>query len=113
MTANSRTRPLLCVLLVLSFCAPMLAVAAPVMDRDGATQFSVVSTQSSSVLLTRAGVSHDHARQRPSAPSLFTLVTLQGGAFDRGRFVQALERRIPRALWNAGPRTGRSPPAIS
>jgi hypothetical protein len=113
MTANSRTRPLLCVLLVLSLCAPMIAIAAPVMDRDGATQFSIVSTPSSFVLLTRAGALHDHARLRPSAPSLFTLVTLQVGALSATRFVEAVERRIPRSLWEAGPRTGRSPPAIS
>ena len=111
MTANSTTRPLLCVLLILSFCAPMLAIAAPVMDRDVATHFSVVSTPSSSVLLKLAP--RDHARRRQPAPSLFTLVTSEGRAFDRSGFVEALDRRLPRSLWKAGPRTGRSPPAIS
>ena len=113
MTARSKTRPLVCVLLVLSLCACMLAIAAPTADRACATEFRALAAPSSTVLLTRAGTRHDHARQAASAPSLFTLVPLHGGAFDAGRLAGAIERHEPRSRWTAGPRTGRSPPMIS
>ena len=113
MTATSKTRPLVCVLLVLSLCAPMLAIAAATADRDCATEFRALAAPSSTVLLTRAGVTHDHARQRPCAPSLFTLIPLYGGRSDSGGLAAALERRVPSSLWTGGTRTGRSPPAIS
>lgn len=87
----------MCVLLVLSLCAPVLALAAP----------------SSTVLVTRGGTLHDHACQRPSAPSLFTLIPLHGGESDPGRLAAAVEHHAPRSRWTAGPRTGRSPPTIS
>ncbi len=100
-------------LLVLSLCAPMLAIAAPATDIDRATEFRALATPSSTVLLTRAGVRHDQARQRPSAPSLFTLVPVDGAASDPGRLIAASERRLQHCLWTAEPRTGRSPPSIS
>jgi hypothetical protein len=113
MSSTSTTRPIVCVLLVLSFCALVLVPAAPMADRDSATEFRTVAAPCSTVLLTRVGAGHDHARQRPSSPSLFTLVPLHRGASDPGRLVAAVERNAPPFLWTAGPRTGRSPPTIS
>jgi hypothetical protein len=113
MTARFTIRPLTCVLLVLSLCAPVLAIAAPAANPDRATEFRALATPSLTLLLTRADARQDHARQRPSTPSLFTVVPLHGGASDRGRLAVAVERHAPRSLWIAGPRTGRSPPAIS
>jgi hypothetical protein len=113
MTGSATTRRLVCVLLAVSLCAPILAVAAPAAaDCDCAADFRALAAPSSTVLLTGAGA-RQHARQRPSAPSLFTLIPLHGGGSDPGRFAAGVERRSPRSLWTAGPRTGRSPPAIS
>jgi hypothetical protein len=113
MTPRFTTRSLLCALLVLSLCAPVLAIAAPAADRDRAAEFRALAAPSSSVLLTRAGTRDDHARQRPSTASVFTLLPLHGDASDPGRLAAAVERHAPRSLWTAEPRTGRSPPAIS
>ena len=113
MTARFTTRPLMCVLLVLSLCAPILTIAAPAADRHRATEFRALAAPSSAVLLTRTGARHDHARQRPCTPSLFTLVPLHGGGSDRGRLAAAVKSHAPRSLWTAAPRTGRSPPTIS
>jgi hypothetical protein len=113
MTPKSKTRSLACVLLALSLCAPILAIAAPPADRHCASEFRALAPPSSTVLLTRAGARHDHAGQRPSAPSLFTLIPLAGDASDPGRLAAAVERLLPRSLWTVAPRTGRSPPAIS
>jgi hypothetical protein len=112
MTARYTARVLLCVLLALSLCAPMLAIASPAADRDRAAEFRSLAP-SSTVLLSRAGARHDHARQHPSAPSIFTLVPLHDGASNPGRPAAAVQCRLPRSLWTAGPWTGRSPPAIS
>jgi hypothetical protein len=103
----------MCVLLVLSLCAPVLAIAAPAEDRNRATEFRGLAVPSSIVLVTRGGTLHEHARQRPSAPSLFTLIPLHGGESDPGRLAAVVEHHGPRSLWTAGPRTGRSPPTIS
>ena len=103
----------LCVLLVLSLCAPAVALAAPTTDLDREAEFRAVVAPSSTVLLTRAGARDDHARQRPSAPSVFTLVALHGGATDSGCLAGAVDRHAPQSLWIGGPRTGRSPPSIS
>ncbi len=100
-------------LLVLALCAPMLAIAAPAADIDRAIEFRALAPPSSTVLLTRGGARHDHARQRPSAPSLFTLVPVDGAASDPGRLTAASERHLPHSLWTAEPRTGRSPPSVS
>jgi hypothetical protein len=113
MTPRFTTRSLLCVLLLLSLCAPVLAIASPAADRDRATEFRALAAPSSAVLLTRAGARHDHARQRPSTLSVFTVVPLHSAASDPGRLAAAVERTAPRSLWTAEPRTGRSPPAIS
>ena len=113
MTARSTTRQLMCALLVLSLFVPAVAIAAPAADRDRATEFRAFAAQSSTVLMTRGGTVHDNARQRSSAPSIFTLIPLHGGASDRGRYAAVVEHRAPRSLWTAGPRTGRSPPTIS
>jgi hypothetical protein len=113
MTARFTTRPVVCVLLVLALCAPVLAIAAPAANRDRATEFRVIAAQSSTILLRPAGAGHDHARQRSSAPSLFTLVALHGGGSDPGRLAAAVDCHAGRTLWTAGPPTGRSPPTIS
>jgi len=113
MSARSAIRTLTCVLLVFSLCAPALAIAGPAEDRDRATEFRSVAAPSSAVLVTRGGALQDHARQRPSAPSVFTLIPLHGGESDPGRLAVAVEHHAPLSFWNAGPRTGRSPPAIS
>jgi hypothetical protein len=113
MTASFTTRPLVCVLLVLSLCAQVLAFAAASADRDRASEFRALAAPSSTVLLSRDGARQDQARQRSSAPSLFTPVPLHGGASNSARLASTVERRAPLSLWTAGPRTGRSPPAIS
>lgn len=102
-----------CVLAALSLCAPMLAIAAPAADAGRASEFRALAAPSSTALLSRAGVRHDHARQRASAPSLFTLVPLDRAASDRGCFRVAGEHRVPRSIWTAEARSGRSPPSIS
>jgi hypothetical protein len=113
MKASSKTRTLACVLLVLSLCAPMLAIGAPTADRDRTAEFRALAAPSSVVLLSRAGIRHDHARQRQSASSVFTLIPLHGDGFDPGRFAESADARTPRSLRTGGPLTGRSPPAIS
>ncbi len=113
MTARATARPLMCLLLVLSLWAPMVAIATAGEDRNCATEFRTLAAPSSSVLLTRAGARHDQARQRLSAPALFTLVELRCGGSDPGSVAAAVRPRLVRSLWTAGLRAGRSPPAIS
>jgi hypothetical protein len=113
MTARSTTRSLVCLLLVFALCAPVLAIAAPAESRDRATELRGLAVPSSTVLMTRNGARHDHGRLRPSAPPVFTLVSLQGSVSDPGRLAAAVERYTPRPLWSPGPWTGRSPPTIS
>src|SRR5690242_667868 len=114
MSATSKTRTLVCILLALPLCAPMLATAAPAAaDRNSATELRSLATLTSTVLLARSGASHDHAGQRPSAPSLFTLIPVPTGGSDPCRLAAAVERRLPDSLWTGAPPTGRSPPAIS
>jgi hypothetical protein len=111
MTARSTTRSLVSVLLVLSLCAPALAIAARA--TDSATEFSALAVPSSAVLLTRVAAWHDHVRQRPSAPSLCPLAPLHGGDCHPISLAAAMERQAPVPLLTASPRTGRSPPSIS
>src|SRR4051812_46089220 len=113
MTARSKSRALVCVLLALSLCAPILAIATPAVKQCGAAEFRVVAAQHSAVLLTRDGGGHDQARQRSSAPSLFTLIPLDSRGDDPVRVSAAVARLLPSSLWTGAPRSGRSPPAIS
>jgi hypothetical protein len=112
MTTGSTTRRLMCVLLVVCLCLQVLAIAAPARDRNASAEFRAVAP-SSAILLTRGSSGHDHARDRLSAPSLFTVIPQRCGDSDPGRLAAAVERQGPRSLWTAGPRTGRSPPVIS
>jgi hypothetical protein len=111
MTARPTTRPFVCVLLVLSFFASMAAIAAPAAECERATEMRAVAAASSTVLMSRAGAPNDHARQRPSGPSCFTLVRLHDSASDPGRLSATVEGCYPASISNAEPRTGRSPPA--
>ena len=111
--ARRTIRPLLCVLLVLSLCAPVLGIAAPAADPNPATEFRALAAPSSAVLLARGGTWQDDARQRPSAPSILTLIPLHGGEFDSGFLAVPVECRAPRSVWTGGLRTGRSPPTVS
>ena len=111
MTARSITRPLVCLTLVLCLCASLLAITAPAPERERATELRALAEPYSAALLTRAADPHEHARQRPSTPSCFTLLPLQGATSDPGRLAAAVQLRCPCSLWTAGPRTGRSPPA--
>jgi hypothetical protein len=113
MIVTSKTRPLFCVLLALSLCAPTSAIAASQADRNGAAEVRALAPPSPTILFTRAGARHDQASQRPSAPSLFAVLPLDAAGSDPGRLDAAVQRRLPRSLWTGGPRTGRSPPAIS
>ncbi len=113
MTARSKTQALGRVLLVLSLGAPTLAIAAPAADIDLAAEFRALAAPSSAVQLIRAVARHDYARQRPSVPSPFTRIPLDGTASNPGHLIAAAERRLPHSIWTAEPRTGRSPPAIS
>jgi hypothetical protein len=112
MTARSTTRPLVCVLLAISLCAPILAIAAPARNPDVVTELRAVAP-SSALVLARMGARYDQARHRSSAPSVFVLNPLQGAVSDSGRLGAATEGRLPRSLPPGGPRTGRSPPSIS
>jgi len=113
MTARSTIRPLVGALLVLSLCAPVLKISAPAADRDRTTEFRALAAPSFNVLLTRSGGRYDRARQRPSAPSIFTLVRLHTGESDPRRLTPAVGRQTCRSIQTAGPRTGRSPPGVS
>jgi hypothetical protein len=113
MAARLTIRPLMCVVLVLLLGVQVLASTAPAGQRDGAAQFRGMAVLSPTVLLTRGSTGYDHARQRPSAASLFTLVPRHGNECDPGRPTGAVERHVRHSLWIAGPRTGRSPPVIS
>ena len=113
MAPRFTARALVCFALVLSLWAPGFALSAPENGRDRATEVRDLAIPSSAVQLTRAGALHDYGRQRPSAPSLFTLLLQEVGQFDRGRLAAAGERDLPPCNWIAGPRTGRSPPVIS
>src|SRR6478609_7871639 len=110
MTFRPTTRAVVCVLLVLFLCAPVVAIAAPAADRERAIEFRTLGAPCSMVVMNRGGAGYDHARPRPCAPTLLTLVPLDSAASDPGHFTAAIERRLPRSLWIAGPRTGRSPP---
>ncbi len=113
MTARSTARPLMCVLLVLSLGAPMVALTTTGADRACATEFRAFAAPPSTVLLVRAGAKFDQVRQRPSAPAPFTPVEFRYGGCNPGWLVAAIEPQFVRSVWTAGPRTGRSPPAIS
>ena len=111
MTAKSTTRPLVCLTLVLCLCASLLAIAVPAAERERPTELRALAEPYSAALLTRAADPHEHARHRPSAPSCFTQLPLQGAIPDPGRLATAVQVRCSCSLWTAGPRTGRSPPA--
>jgi len=113
MTARFTIRSITCFLVILSLSTPSLAIAATAADRNRATEFRDLAAPHSAILGTGLGARHDRARQRPSAPSLFTLVPLDRGVADPGRLGSVIERRLPHSSWTAGPWTGRSPPAIS
>jgi hypothetical protein len=110
MTKRPTTRLFVCALLVLPLCAPILAIAAPTAERDGTSEFRVFQELSQSVLLTSTGARQDHARQRPVAPSVFTLVPFHGAGVYCGRLGLRVENAVQPSLWAAGPRTGRGPP---
>jgi hypothetical protein len=113
MTARSTIRTLTCVLLVPFLCLQALATAASAADPGRSVEFRSMAAPSSTVLLTRDSAHRDHARQRPTAPSLFTFIPQHGGDSDPGGLAGAVERHIRCALWTADLRTGRSPPTIS
>jgi hypothetical protein len=104
------TRLVVCALLILSLCAPILAIAGPGAERNGESDVRALSALSQSALLTGAGARPDHARQRPVAPSVFILVPLHRADSDRGRLDAAIESVTRPSLWAAGPRTVRGPP---
>jgi len=109
MIARSETRAFVCVLILLSLCAPILAIAARAANRDRAIELRTLGPLSSTVLLTRAVAGYVHARHRPAAPTLFTIVPADT-ASDPGHLAAGVESRLTRSLWIAGSRTGRSPP---
>jgi hypothetical protein len=112
MTSRFIIRPYVCALVVLSLCAPMVAVATPAVSRDRRTEYRALAAPSSIVLLTRADVRQDHPR-RPSTPVALIPVPLRGGEPDLVRLAAATKGYAPRCLFTAGPRTERSPPTIS
>jgi hypothetical protein len=113
MTAGRKIRTFACILLVLALCAPMLALAGPAARTDSAAEFRALAPASSTLCLARAGVRQDQARQRSSAPSVFTLISLRAGVSDPGRLAARVQCLLPNSLRSGGPRAGRSPPAIS
>jgi hypothetical protein len=113
MAVRSKIRPLVCVLLAVSFCVPMLAMGAPAQNCGSASEFRALAAPSSTILLTRGGARHDLVRHRSSEHSLFAVIPLKGAGSDPGRRAAAIEGRVPHTVRNGGPRTGRSPPPIS
>jgi hypothetical protein len=111
MTARSKTRPFASILLILCLWAPTLTIAAG-RDLHRTTELRAVAGPPSPVLITRTDAEHELAR-RPSAPCVFTLVRLNRDGSDPGHRAMTVERHARLLLWAAGPRTGRSPPAIS
>lgn len=110
MIVTATTRPLVPVLLILCLCALLLGVAAPAADRDHVIEFRTLRTPTSTVLMTRAGAGYDHARERPSVPSLFTLLPFDSADPDSGHLAAADECWTPQFLWTLAPPDGRSPP---
>jgi hypothetical protein len=100
MPARATTRLFVCLLLVFSLCAPIVAIAAPAAHANRAAEFRALAAP--------AGSHH-----RPATPSLFTVVPLHTATSDPGHRAATVELRAPRSIWTAQPRTGRSPPAIS
>ena len=113
MTASSKTRVFVCALVALALCAPILANPAPTADRPSAATFRALAPPSSTLLFHRDGAGHDHARQRPATPTVFTLIPIHADASDPGAVATAVESPLPCSLWTSGPPTGRGPPAIS
>lgn len=112
MTRTVTIRRFVCALAALSVCAPMIAIAAPPVRSDRPAEFRAVAAPPSIVLLGRADGRQDHAR-RLSRPFFVIPVPRRGGEPDLVRVAAATKRYAPRCLFTAGPRTGRSPPAIS
>src|SRR5436305_13847898 len=99
MTARATTRLFVCLLLVLSLCAPMFAIAAPAAHPNRAAKFRALAAPTTG------------SQQRPTTPSLFTVVPLHTAPSDPGRRAAAtVPARAPRSLPTAGQRTARSPP---
>ena len=112
MTRTITIRRYMCTLVVLSLCAPMVAIAAPAVSSDHAAEFRGLAALPSIVLLARADGRQDHAR-RSSRPFFVILVPRCAGEPDLVRVAAGTRRYAPRWFFAAGPRTGRSPPAIS
>jgi len=89
----------------------MVAIAAPAVGCDRPTEFRALAA-AHSILLARADPRQDRPR-RQSTPFLLIPVPVRGGEPDLVRLASATKRYVPHCLFTAGPRTGRSPPAIS
>ena len=111
MTRSFTSRPYVAALVILSFCAPIVAIAAPAVSPDRPTEFRAVAAPPPIVLLARADTRQDHPR-RASAVLLIS-VPLRGGKPNLVRLAAAAKRYAPRCLFTVGLRTGRSPPPIS
>ena len=110
MTLRSTTRSLRYILLVLSLCAPICAIAAPAAERDCAIEFATLRVPSPKALITPAGLFYDHARKFPSASSLFTLVPFENAAVDPGHLFVPIAARTPGSRWIPALADPRSPP---
>src|SRR5581483_7115816 len=109
MTTRSTIRSFVCVLLVLSLCAPVLASA----DRDGDCSHSIerqtFQAASSAVIIAGARTQYG-VSQRISPPALFFIVSYDSAASDRGHRIASVGHRLLRSLCTPRLRTGRSPP---
>src|SRR5690349_10930067 len=97
MTNRSALLPYACALVVLSLCAPMVAMAPPAVNGHSPAGFRALAAPSSIVLLTRCHARQDHPR--PSTPFLLIAVPLGGREPDLVRLAAASKRFAPRRLF--------------
>ena len=112
MIGSSTIRRCVCLLVALCLCAPMIAVAAPAVGRDVPTEFCTLAAPPANVLLARTGGRQDQSR-KPASPFFLIPVLQRAGEPDLVQLAAATRQSAPLCLLTAGPRTGRSPPAIS
>ena len=110
MTLRSTRRSLQYILLVLSLCASIRAIAAPVVERGRAIEFATLRAPSPTALIPHGGPFYNHVRRLPSGSSLFTLVPFENRAVDSGHLVVLIDGRVPESPCIPASVGQRSPP---
>ena len=112
MMRSVKIRPCVCVLAVVFHCAPMIAIGAPGVSRDCTTEIRALAAPASIVLCARADGRQDYPR-RSCTPFFRIPLPMRGREPDLVCLALATKRAAPPSVFAAGPRTGRSPPALS